>query len=223
MPRTTSRPGVSRGTRSIDCWRCRSADGSVLPITMKTLQLGFIAPVIHHLRPLRTYSSPSRTIDIAMLVASDDATSGSVMAKAERMSPLRSGSSHCSFCSSVPKRWSTSMLPVSGAAQFIAAGARWMLRPEISARAAYCRLVRPAPSTPSCSPGRKRFHSPRRRASARISPMTGAESHAQRSSSSPSCSWNTVSAGCTTSSMKASIVARSSSVRASNPNSITSP
>ena len=39
---------------------------------------------------------------LAMLVASDDATSGSVMAKAERISPASSGSSHCSFCSSVP-------------------------------------------------------------------------------------------------------------------------
>ena len=43
--------------------------------------------------------------------------SGSVMAKAERISPLRRGSSHCSFCSGVPTRSSTSMLPVSGAAQ----------------------------------------------------------------------------------------------------------
>ena len=57
------------------------------------------------------------------------------------------------------------MLPVSGAAQLSAAGARWPLRPVISASGAYCRLVSPAP----CSPGRKRFHRPRRRASARSS------------------------------------------------------
>ena len=37
-----------------------------------------------------------------MLVASDDATSGSVIAKAERISPASSGSSHARFCSSVP-------------------------------------------------------------------------------------------------------------------------
>jgi hypothetical protein len=91
---------------------------------MKILQFGFIAPVIHHLRPLMTYSSPSGTIERPMLVASEEATSGSVIANAERMSPASSGSSHCFFCSSVPNMCSTSMLPVSGAAQFIAAGAR---------------------------------------------------------------------------------------------------
>jgi hypothetical protein len=37
-----------------------------------------------------------------MLVASDEATPGSVMANAERISPSSSGTSHCSFCSSVP-------------------------------------------------------------------------------------------------------------------------
>ena len=36
-----------------------------------------------------------------MLVASDEATAGSVIAKAERISPDISGSSHCFFCSAV--------------------------------------------------------------------------------------------------------------------------
>ena len=44
MPRRTSTPGVSRGTRIMLCWRCRSASGSVLPITMKISQRGSIAP-----------------------------------------------------------------------------------------------------------------------------------------------------------------------------------
>ena len=39
------------------------------------------------------------------------------MAKPERISPSSSGSSHCSFCSGVPTRSSTSMFPVSGAEQ----------------------------------------------------------------------------------------------------------
>ena len=52
--RTTVSPGVSRGTRTMLCCRWRSADGSVLPMTMKTAQSGFIAPVIHHLRPVTT-------------------------------------------------------------------------------------------------------------------------------------------------------------------------
>jgi hypothetical protein len=48
-----------------------------------------------------------------------------------------------SLCSSVPKRVSTSMLPVSGALQLMASGAISRLRPVISARCAYSRLVRP--------------------------------------------------------------------------------
>jgi hypothetical protein len=46
--------------------------------------------------------SPSRTMELAMLVASDDATAGSVMPKQERMRPSSSGSSHCFCCSGVP-------------------------------------------------------------------------------------------------------------------------
>jgi hypothetical protein len=60
---------------------------------IKILQRGSIAPVVHHLRPLITYSSPSRSMRALMLVASDDATSGSVIAKAERISPASNGSS----------------------------------------------------------------------------------------------------------------------------------
>ena len=52
-----------------------------------------------------------------MLVASLLATSGSVMANAERISPRSKGFSHCSCCSALPNCASTSMLPVSGAAQ----------------------------------------------------------------------------------------------------------
>ena len=112
---------------------------------MKISHCGFIAPVIHHLRPLRTYSSPSRTIEVSMLVASDDATSGSVIANADRMLPSSSGASQRSFCSGLPNMASTSMLPVSGAAQLSAGGARCPARPVISASGAYWRLVRPAP------------------------------------------------------------------------------
>ena len=56
----------------------------------------------HHLCPLITYSEPSRRIVLQMLVASDEATPGSVIAKAERMCPSRRGSSHCFFCKSLP-------------------------------------------------------------------------------------------------------------------------
>ncbi len=93
-----------------------------------------------------------------MLRASDEATSGSVMEKQDRISPSSSGYSHCSFCSSVPNMWRISMFPVSGAEQFKASGARTGLRPVISASGAYSCTARPAPS---CSSGRKRFHRPR--------------------------------------------------------------
>ena len=136
-------------------------------MTIMILQRGSAAPLIHHLRPLRTYSSPSRSMRVEMLVASEDATSGSVMANADRISPSMSGWSHCDFCSAVPNMCSTSMLPVLGASQLIASGAMCTEWPVISARVAYSRLVSPDTS------GRNRFHSPRSRASALSSSTTG--------------------------------------------------
>src|SRR5258705_419445 len=103
-----------------------------------------------------------------MLVASDDATFGSVIAKAERILPSSSGSSHCFFCSGLPYRSMVSMLPVSGAEQLKTSGAMGE-RPMISQSGAYSRLVRPAPHSLS---GRKRFHTPRSRAWAFRSSMT---------------------------------------------------
>ena len=90
---------------------------------MMILQRGSVAPVVYHLRPLMTYSSPSRRITLPMLVASDDATSGSVMANEERISPSSSGRSHMAFCSGVPYRAMVSMLPTSGALQLMTSGA----------------------------------------------------------------------------------------------------
>ena len=95
-------PGVPAGTSTIDCCWWAAAAGSVLPMTMYSAQRGSPAPEANHLRPLITYSSPSRRIEHWMLVASDEATAGSVIRKAERISPASSGSSHCSFCASLP-------------------------------------------------------------------------------------------------------------------------
>ena len=78
-----------------------------------------------------------------MLRASLEATAGSVIENAERISPASSGSSHCLRCSSVANRCRVSMLPVSGAAQLIASGAISMLQPVSSASGEYSRLVRP--------------------------------------------------------------------------------
>ena len=102
-----------------------------------------------------------------MLRASDDATSGSVMAKADRISPSSSGLSHRSFCSGVPNSIRVSMLPVSGAPQLIASGAITGDQPVISAMEAYSRLDSPASSWWN------RFHRPRLRASAFSSSRTG--------------------------------------------------
>ena len=152
MLRLTLTPGVSFGTQIIDCWRCRSALGLVLPITISSLQRGSIAPEDHHLRPLITYSSPSRTIEVAMFDASEEATSGSVMQNVDRISPSSSGCSQRSICSALPNSASSSMLPVSGAAQFRASGAMAPEWPVISASGAYWRLVRPAPCLAAICP-----------------------------------------------------------------------
>ena len=69
---------------------------------MAILQRGSVALVVYHLWPLITYWSPSRTIELSMLVASLDATFGSVIAKQERISPASSGFSQRSCCSGVP-------------------------------------------------------------------------------------------------------------------------
>ena len=81
------------------------------------LHLGSPAPDVHHFSPLITYSSPSSTAVAAILIASEDATPGSVIPKADLISPANKGFNQVSFCSSEPYRSSTSMLPVSGAEQ----------------------------------------------------------------------------------------------------------
>src|SRR5947207_12878799 len=90
-------PGASIGSRIIDCCRYLWAVGSVLPMKIATLQRGSPAPDVHHLVPLMTYSSPSRRMLDWMLVASDDATAGSVIANALLILPSRSGCSQRSL------------------------------------------------------------------------------------------------------------------------------
>ena len=70
--------------------------------SVKIAQRELPAPELYHLRPLMTYSLPSRRMLHWMLVASDEATAGSVIRKAERMRPSSSGSSHCCLWASVP-------------------------------------------------------------------------------------------------------------------------
>ena len=73
----------------MDCCLCRAAEVSVFPMKMQTLVLGSMAPLVHHFRPLITNSSPSLTMEDSMLVASEEATAGSVMAKHDLIQPIR--------------------------------------------------------------------------------------------------------------------------------------
>src|SRR5215813_10693013 len=173
-------PGVSIGTRILDCCLCLGAEGSVLPIKIAILQRGSPAPDDHHFLPLMTYSFPWRRMLDSMFVASDEATAGSVMAKHERISPASKGLSQRSFCSGVPYRASTSMFPVSGAEQLNTSGAI-MLRPMISHKGAYSRFVNPAPLSEF---GKKRFHRPVARAFAFSSSTTSVGFQRLRSTSS---------------------------------------
>src|SRR5262247_953226 len=101
--RTILIPGVSRGTRIMDCCLYLSEFfASVLPMKMRILHRGSPMPDVHHLCPLITYWSPSRMMLDSMLVASDEATLGSVIANAERILPSSRGWSHCFLCSAVP-------------------------------------------------------------------------------------------------------------------------
>src|SRR5690606_32493805 len=123
---------------------------------MAILHRGSAAPEDHHFVPFITYSSPSRTILARILVASEEATSGSVMLKHERISPFSKGFNHFSFCSSVPNWTRTSMFPVSGALQLKTSGAILDL-PIISHKNAYSKFVSPAPYLRSV---KNKFHSP---------------------------------------------------------------
>ena len=93
------------------CWRYVGPSGSDLPMKMTSRQSGSRMPEVYHLRPSRTYSSPSRRMVAVMLRASELATAGSVIANAERIRHSSSGRSHRSCCSGVPYIARISMLP----------------------------------------------------------------------------------------------------------------
>src|SRR5258706_551298 len=81
-------------------------------------------------------------MEVWMLVASDDATAGSVIRNAERMRPSSSGLSQRCCCSGLPYLASTSMFPLSGALQLKTSLAN-CTRPMTSASGAYSRLFSP--------------------------------------------------------------------------------
>ena len=79
MGRSTSMPGVSMGTRICECCRWRGAVLLVFTITIRMRQRGSPAPEIQCFSPLITQVSPSSTAEVLMFVASEEATSGSVI------------------------------------------------------------------------------------------------------------------------------------------------
>mmetsp|Transcript_25542 Transcript_25542/g.37728 ORF Transcript_25542/g.37728 Transcript_25542/m.37728 type:complete len:299 (-) Transcript_25542:1119-2015(-) len=173
-------PGASMGTRTMLCllWGGTELRSPwVLPMKMATLHLGSIAPLIHHLVPFNTTSSPSTRTVASMLVASELATEGSVIAKQLLIFPSKRGFKNASCCSLLPYLASTSIFPVSGALQLNTSGAmrEW---PVSSAMIAYSRLVNPAPNFPlSVSLGKNIFHSPSPRAFNFNSSKTGDGCH----------------------------------------------
>ena len=150
-------PGVSIGTRIIDCWRWRSGlSGSVLPMKMQILQRGSVAPVVYHLCPLMTYSSPSRTIELSMLVASrrGDGGLGHREARADLAGEQRLQPALLLLLRAVARQH----FHVAGVGRRAVEDlGRKCERPMISHSGAYSRLVRPAPCSLS---GRNRFHRP---------------------------------------------------------------
>jgi len=180
-------PGVSRGTRIMDCWRWRSAEGSVLPITMKISACGFSAPGDPPLAPVDHV-----LVTVALDAGGDVGGVGGGhvgLGHRERRggSGRRAAAAASVFAARVCRTWRAPPCCLCpGAEQFSAVGARPRLRPVISASGAYCRLVSPAP----CSPGRNRCPQPSRPClSARSSASTGTVLQGpQRFSSAASCS-----------------------------------
>ena len=119
--RTSAKPGASMGTRNMVAPTSAPAASKVRAITMLSAAPG--TPVISHLRPSMTKSSPSAR---AVVFSSDGSapapSSGSVIENTLRISPATSGRSQCSFCSGVPTLCSRLALPSSGAWMLQASG-----------------------------------------------------------------------------------------------------
>ena len=82
-----------------------------------------------------------------MLVASDEATAGYVIKKADLISPFIIGFNHFSFCSVDPYFAIVYILPVSGALQLKTSEAHVSL-PIFSAKGAYSNLLYPGLRSP---------------------------------------------------------------------------
>ena len=119
--RTISKPGASIGTRNIVAPMSAPPASNVRAMTMFNAAPG--TPVISHLRPLITKSSPSAR---AVVFSSDGSapapSSGSVIENTVRISPATSGRSQRSFCCALATLCSRLVLPSSGAWMLSASG-----------------------------------------------------------------------------------------------------
>ncbi len=126
MPRSTVTPGVSRGTQDHALLVVRLAVRVGLAHHDEDPAVaGSSRPEMHHLRPLMTYSSPSRT----MRGGDVGGVGGGHVGLGHRRTPTGSrrpaaAPATAAAAPASPNRASTSMFPVSGAAQFVAVGAR---------------------------------------------------------------------------------------------------
>ena len=137
-----------------------------MPTTTNKWQFAWEALDANHLRPLITNSSPSRSIRVVKLTGSEDATSGSVMANAEPISPSSNGTNQRCFCSGVANNCSNSIFGTSGAWQLNTRDAH-SRRPKTSATPVNSRFDNLSPGSSSVSRGSAIFHSPNAFASAR--------------------------------------------------------
>ena len=145
-----STPGVSTGTMIIDDPEYGCTSGLVTAITIRKSATDPLD--VNHLCPLMTHSSPSRTADVFNSVGSDPAVSGSVIEKADRRSPSKSGCNHCERCDASPlisiPTASNSALPESGALLPKTTGANGDC-PRIS-------CINPKPHLPEAHPAERR-------------------------------------------------------------------
>ena len=139
-----SRPGVSRGTSTIDCCRCGGR-----------LRVG----LAHHDEDLaalvgRAGDPPLLAVDDVVVAVAADRWSGCswrpTTRRRARSSRTPNGSrppaaarATAAFCSGVPNRCSVSMLPVSGAWQLIASGAMTGDQPDTSATGGVLEVGQP--------------------------------------------------------------------------------
>lgn len=118
VTRDSARPHISSS----------AASSSVLSITISTRQVACKAFAANHFRPVRTSVSPSRSICSSMLVTSELATAGSVIANTDAIEPSSRDSRHLLRRSSLPNSSRISILPVSGQRPPVVGRDRWPRR-----------------------------------------------------------------------------------------------